>query len=216
LGLRLTFVAIALLLAVGCKEGNDAKKPATAQTPRVLADGGGPAPLQSDLRRIHGQPVIGARELSARVAVRSCPIDPHLRAKAHFSQAWVSTEGLTVELALSSVLLACDAVKDGDRWVPCGIRDSRSLDPRRVELTGGGLNVLCQKPTRIEAMWVAVPRSATWTLVDHGNFWVAYRSARRPLIRVTNKGSSGSFRVAFLDQHSRLLRERRIMGYVAG
>jgi hypothetical protein len=191
-------------------------KKRAAEAPRVLADGGGPATLPSVLRRFQGQPVVGARELSARVAVRSCSIDPNLRAKAHFSQAWVSTEGLTVEFALSSVLLACDAVKDGGRWVPCAIRDSRSRDPQRIELAGGGLNVLCQRPTQIEAMWVAVPRSATWTLVDHGNFWVAYRSARRPLIRVTNKGSSGRFRVAFFDQDRRLLRERRIMGYVAG
>lgn len=215
MGLRLCCVAISLLIAAGCKEGSHTRTQAT-EAPRVLADGGGPARLPSALRRFHGKPVLGARELPARFALRSCPIDRELRVNARFSQAWVSTEGLTVELVSPSVLVACDAVKERNRWVPCGLRATLSRDPRRVELSGGGLNVLCQRPTRIEAMWIVVPRAATWAFVDHGNFWVAYRSPRRPLIRVTNRGSSGRFRVAFLDQRSRLLRERRIRGYVAG
>jgi hypothetical protein len=136
--------------------------------------------------------------------------------KSRFSQAWVSTDGLTVEFKYRSVLIACDAVRDGDRWIPCGERDTRSGNPRRVELAGGSLDVLCQKPIRMEAMWVAVPRAAIWTLVGHGTFWIAYRSAHRPLIRVTNRGRDGRFRVAFLDQRGRALSERQIMGYTAG
>jgi len=217
LGLRLCCLALALLIVVGCDEGKHAGRPAP-EAPRVLADGGSSATVPSVLRRFHGQPVIGARGLPARVAVRSCPIGRRSPAKGRFSEAWVSTEGLTVEFELngSSLLVGCDAVREGDRWVPCGGGDTRSGNPHRVELAGGALNLTCQRPTRIEAMWVAVPRSATWTLVDHGNFWVAYLSARRPLIRVTNKGSAGRFLVAFLDQRSRVLRERTITGYVAG
>jgi hypothetical protein len=214
--LRLFCLVTLLLTSVGCDNAGRSKKP-TIETPRILADGGRPAPTPSELRRFQERPVLGARELRAREAISACPIDRASLAKSRFSQAWVSTDGLTVELkSRPSVLIACDAARDGGRWEPCGSGDTRSLNPRRVELAGGSLDVACQSPTRIEAMWIAVPRAANWTLVDHGRFWVAYSSARRPLIRISNRGSSGRFRVVFLDRRTRVLRERQITGYVAG
>jgi hypothetical protein len=162
---------------------------------------------------------VGARELP-RSAVGGCPIDPSLRRNARFSQAWLSTEGLTVEYALKA-FVSCDAVMVKGRWVRCGGASAHSRDPRRIELAGGGLSVVCDDLARAPAfMWIAVPNATPWMLGDHGTFWVAYRTARHRLIRITKRskgsGSRLSFRIAFVNERGRPLQVREITGCVAG
>lgn len=116
---------------------------------------------------------------------------------------------------------ACDAVWIDGRWVHCGGRPARSRDPRRIELSGGGLN-LCfrhgKKPRFGPFMWIAVPAETQWVLVDHYSYWVAYRAAGRRLLRISGLRRAPDFRVkvAFLDRSGEVRRERQARGYVAG
>jgi len=214
---RVTCFALLLAIAGGCDHGH-MKKPVVAPAiPRALADGTSAVRLPVALRRFHGRPVLGARELSERTnPVRSGCLDAYTRARARLSGAWLSTEGVTLEYSVSRskgvALVACDEIRVGQRWMRCGLGVGRSRDPARIELAGGGLSVICG----LAFMWVRVPDETAWTLVDHDAFWLAYPSAGRRLIRASKRGTSGRFRVAFLDGRGHLIRERAIRGVVAG
>jgi hypothetical protein len=219
--------ALFLALAAGCDDGDKASSTEPAAglppVPRTLADGSAPAELPAALRRFDGRPVLRAKRLAARsVSVRTwCPA---ARARARFSTAWISTEGLTVSYAVGrSAPFACDGVLVNRRWVLCGGSSAHFRDPARVEQSGGGLN-LCWNPNkrpRYRAfMWVAAPVQAAWALVDHHSYWVSYRTNRTRLLRISGlRGIERSrFRVklAYLDERGRTLRERQATGYVAG
>jgi hypothetical protein len=106
------------------------------------------------------------------------------------------------------------------KWVRCGGGSARSRDPRRVELSGGGLN-LCfpsgGKPRFGPFMWIAVPRDL-WVLVDHYSYWVAYRPTGGRLLRISGHKRAREVRVnvVFVDPSGRVRREREAKGYVAG
>lgn len=179
--------------------------------------------LPAALRRFRGRPVVGAKELLRRArAARSCAPDPGLQIKS-MGRAWLSTDGLSVEYLVegSPPLVACGAVRRKGRWASCAFGVARSRDARRIELAGGGLDILCSRPGKpLAFMWIAVPRKAPWALVDHRSFWVAYRSRESRRIHITAThgivGSSLSVRVAFLDGRGRELAEKTATGYVAG
>ena len=210
--MRVTCLALLLAIAGGCDHGHTTKPVVAPVIPRALADGSSPTRLHA----FRGHPVLAARELSGRAdAVRTGCLDPHTRARARLSGAWLSTEGLTVEYSVSrsqTALIACDKIRVGQRWERCGLGAARSRVPGRIELAGGGLSVACG----VAFMWIAVPDETAWALVDHGSFWLAYPTAGRRLIRVSKTAISGLFHLAFLDRHGRLFREKSIRGVVAG
>ncbi len=216
---------LVLALLAGCDDGHKAtgKRGAVATpVPKTLADGSRPASLPVALRRFRGRPVLGAKELSAGSSpIRSRCLDPYTRARASFSSAWLSTDGLTVEYAVRRypgvALITCDEIRVGNRWLRCGGGVARSRDPHRIELAGAGLSIVCHDRAESPSfMWIAVPVATRWTLVDHDAFWVAYRSTHRRLIRASKAGRTYRFGVAFVDERGRLLAERRITGAVAG
>jgi hypothetical protein len=159
------------------------------------------------------------------VPEQSVPLSPTCRdggRRATFSTAWVSTEGLTASFDIAgTVAFACEAAMIDGRWMLCGGGSARSSNPRRVELSGGGLN-LCV-PSREKSrfgpfMWIAVPAEAQWVLVDHDGYWVAYRTAGRRLLRISGLRQTAEFRVnvAFFDRSRRVRLERQARGYAAG
>ena len=224
---QLTLCSALLLaaMAAGCDDGNRGRSQtgtAPIETPSVLADGSMPAPLPVGLRRFRGRPVLGAKELSARsVPMRSNCLDPALRERATFSRAWLSTDGLTrqyvVERSPGVRLVACDAIRHQGRWLRCGLGHASSLDPGQIETAGGGLSFVCDDLARATSfMWVGPPRTAMWTLVDHGSYWLAYRSSGRRLLRVSKAGRAFHLHVVYLGRRARLVRERIVTGAVAG
>jgi hypothetical protein len=152
------------------------------------------------------------------------PWCPAARGPARFSTAWISTEGLTVSYAVGrSPLVACDGLLVNRRWLLCGGSSAHFRAPARVEQAGGGLS-LCWNPNARPRyrpfMWIAVPVSAAWVLVDHHGYWVTYRARGRRLLRISGLGgierSRLRVKLAYLDERGRTLRERQTTGYVAG
>ena len=116
---------------------------------------------------------------------------------------------------------ACEAMWIDGRWVLCGGGSARSRHPRRIELSGGGLN-LCARPRKAPRfgpfMWIAVPAATQWVLVDHDNYWVAYHVAGRRLLRISGlrRAPVSRFNVAFVGRFGHVRQERQARGYVAG
>ena len=213
-----------LVLGVGCDDGDKTSPRPTTNLPPVpstLADGKKAARVPLALRRFKDRPVLGARELPEQ----SVPLSPSCRgagARAKFSTAWVSTEGLTVSYAIAgTVAFACEAAMIDGRWMLCGGGSARSRIPRRVELAGGGLNLCVPRREKSRFgpfMWIAVPAETHWVLVDHHTHWVAYRVVGGRLLRISGLRRAREFRVnvAFFDRSGRVQSEREARGYVAG
>ena len=208
-----------MLLVTGIARCDD-EDSAVPSVPAVLADGSRPANLPAALRRFRDRPVLGAKE----VGEDAVPFDPSCRgagAEARFSDAWLSTEGLTVTYVTGGTPFACDRVFVHGRWRLCGVGSARSREPRHIELAGGGLDFCFRagsKPRYHPFMWIAVPRATPWVLVDHYRYWVAYRTAGRRLLRISGLRRARDFRVKVVlaDETGKVLRERTVRGYVAG
>ena len=225
---QLTLGCAVLLIAVaaGCDSGGSKGSQATTAStavPRLLADGSRPAPLPASLRRFRGRSVVGVRELSSHSVPmpRSECLDAASRQKAMFSRGWLSTDGLTRQYSIEGApgvrLVACDAIKRAGGWLRCGVAHASSLDPGSIEAAGGGLRFVCDdlaRPTSF--IWVAPPKDAAWTLVDHGGYWAAYLSRGRRLLRVSRSGRAFRVHLVYLDGGLDVVRDRIVVGAVAG
>jgi len=220
-----SLVVLALgAIGVGCSSGAASHAPLSSPgVPRTLADGSRPVSLPPQLRRYRGLPVAGARTLSAHsTALRSCPPDPSLRGRTSLAGAWLSTDGLSVGYYVKGAppLWACDAARTAGRLRRCAGGASPARTPDRVARAGGSVGI-CSVSKRVAFMWIASPARAGWALVDHGSFWVAYRTPKSRLLRISGtKGVNpqGSFRIAiaFLEPGGRVFAEEIVRGFVAG
>ena len=224
---QLTIGCALLLVAVaaGCDSGGSSGSQATtapAAVPRMLADGSRPEPLPVLLRRFRGRSVVGARELRpGSVPPPSGCLDPATRRKATFSLGWLSTDGLTREYVIEGApglrLVACDAIRHDGRWLRCGLAHASTRDPASIEAAGGGLRFVCDDVARPTSfMWVAPPRATAWALVDHRSHWTAYRSKGRRVLRVSRSGRAFRVHVVYLDRGLDVVRDRIVVGAVAG
>jgi hypothetical protein len=218
------FAATVVALGVGSGSGAASGEGLRSSVvPKTLADGSRPARLPAALRRYRSLPVVGARAIPANAAIlRRCPPDPSLRGRRKLAGAWLSTDGLSVGYYVKGTppLFACDAARLGSRLRRCTGAASPVRDPDRLAKAGGSL-AICRAARPLAFMWIAPPAAAAWALVDHASYWVAYRTPRSRLLRISGtKGVNpqGSFRarIAFLRLDGRLLREETVRGSVAG
>jgi hypothetical protein len=214
IGTALASVVLLLGVATACGDGDD-DSATTGDPPPVpteLADGTTPVPMPDGLRRFRGRPVIQAKELPGQAAEILCPPDRSREGRTSPAGSWISTEGLSVGYLIrgTTELYTCDAAFADGNWEPCS---SKSLTASSAEeFVERESASTCEEPEPARSyLWVVVPsQRVAWTLVDHRSFWVAYLSANKPLVRISNVGEEFNSTVAFVDQQGNVIEERQI------